>query len=413
MFSDEIVTDERNTSDLLTDYEVSTCNAIMDRVIATLKSRFIRHRSLYVDMACLDPSTFKELSSNIIISTEVNADDVKIELISFARNFESLKENLLEMGNRNMNCQIEVLEGKKDTFCDGSCRSCPNCALEILASYKLNDMAYDNLYELYKILCYIMLYYIILYYIILYYIMLYYIMLYYIILYYIMLYYIILYYIILYYVILYYIILYYVILCYVMLCYVMLCYVMLCYVMLCYVMLCYVMLCYVMLCYVMLCYVMLCYVMLCYVMLCYVMLCYVMLCYVMLCYVMLCYVMLCYVMLCYVMLCYVMLCYVMLYYVMLCYVMLCYLYYIILYYIILYYIILYYIIFSVTTVACERTFSKLKIIKTRLLNSMSSDHLESYMIMAIEKTLKNDLDIEDILGRYASTSSEVSRLLKY
>lgn len=40
---------------------------------------------------------------------------------------------------------------------------------------------------------------------------------------------------------------------------------------------------------------------------------------------------------------------------------------------------------SVTQVQCERTFSKLKVLKTRLRNSLSEENLKSYMLLSIEK----------------------------
>jgi hypothetical protein len=66
---------------------------------------------------------------------------------------------------------------------------------------------------------------------------------------------------------------------------------------------------------------------------------------------------------------------------------------------------------SVTQVQCERTFSKLKIIKARLRNSLSLENLESYMLLLIEKELLDDLDAEAIIDRFAQSSSELKRLL--
>ena len=66
---------------------------------------------------------------------------------------------------------------------------------------------------------------------------------------------------------------------------------------------------------------------------------------------------------------------------------------------------------SVTQVQCERTFSSLKIIKTRLRNSLSQENLESYMLLSIEKELLDDLDAEAIIDRFTQSSSELKRLL--
>ena len=67
---------------------------------------------------------------------------------------------------------------------------------------------------------------------------------------------------------------------------------------------------------------------------------------------------------------------------------------------------------SVTQVVCERSFSKLKLIKTRLRNSMSNDHSESYMLISVEKNLLDSLECDTIIQRYGSSSSELSKLLK-
>ncbi|XP_064100752.1 uncharacterized protein LOC135211369 [Macrobrachium nipponense] len=60
---------------------------------------------------------------------------------------------------------------------------------------------------------------------------------------------------------------------------------------------------------------------------------------------------------------------------------------------------------------CERAFSKLKIVKTRLRNSMSEENLESYMLLSIEKEMLDELDSEVIINRFAQSSSELKRLL--
>jgi hypothetical protein len=66
---------------------------------------------------------------------------------------------------------------------------------------------------------------------------------------------------------------------------------------------------------------------------------------------------------------------------------------------------------SVTQVQCERTFSKLKIINTRLRNSLSEENLESYMFLSIEKELLDELDAEAIIDGFAQSSSEFKQLL--
>lgn len=52
---------------------------------------------------------------------------------------------------------------------------------------------------------------------------------------------------------------------------------------------------------------------------------------------------------------------------------------------------------SCTQVKCERSFSKLKIIKNRLISSLDQDHLEIFMLMSIERDILETVDFSDIL----------------
>jgi hypothetical protein len=56
---------------------------------------------------------------------------------------------------------------------------------------------------------------------------------------------------------------------------------------------------------------------------------------------------------------------------------------------------------SSTQVACERSFSKLKYIKNRLRSSMSSTHLEAFMLMSVEVDVMVGLSNEDIIDSVA------------
>ena len=66
---------------------------------------------------------------------------------------------------------------------------------------------------------------------------------------------------------------------------------------------------------------------------------------------------------------------------------------------------------SVTQVNCERSFSKLKMIKTRLRSTMEQYRLEATMLMSIEKALLKNLKNESIIDRLAHSSQEMSKLL--
>ncbi|KAL0202645.1 hypothetical protein M9458_000663, partial [Cirrhinus mrigala] len=56
---------------------------------------------------------------------------------------------------------------------------------------------------------------------------------------------------------------------------------------------------------------------------------------------------------------------------------------------------------SITQVACERTFSLLKFIKTRLRSKLSQEHLEAFMLMATERDILFSLDSDVIIDKVA------------
>jgi hypothetical protein len=66
---------------------------------------------------------------------------------------------------------------------------------------------------------------------------------------------------------------------------------------------------------------------------------------------------------------------------------------------------------SFTQVQCERSFSKLKMIKTRLRSSLGQDLLESYMLMSTEVDLLNSIGFDDILSALCKESAEMKNLL--
>ena len=59
---------------------------------------------------------------------------------------------------------------------------------------------------------------------------------------------------------------------------------------------------------------------------------------------------------------------------------------------------------------CERSFSKMKIIKDRLANRMSSDNLSNRLLLACEQDLMWSLDLDDIIRKFADTP-ELKRIL--
>jgi hypothetical protein len=53
---------------------------------------------------------------------------------------------------------------------------------------------------------------------------------------------------------------------------------------------------------------------------------------------------------------------------------------------------------SVSQVSCERSFSKLKLLKTSIRSTLSQQNLETLMLMSIKKAILMDLDNNDIMN---------------
>ncbi|XP_029341086.1 zinc finger MYM-type protein 1-like [Acyrthosiphon pisum] len=63
-----------------------------------------------------------------------------------------------------------------------------------------------------------------------------------------------------------------------------------------------------------------------------------------------------------------------------------------------------------TEVNCERTFSKLKLVKTRLRANMCQENLEALLIMSVEKQLLNDIEITKVIDYLKASSSVMSKM---
>lgn len=68
---------------------------------------------------------------------------------------------------------------------------------------------------------------------------------------------------------------------------------------------------------------------------------------------------------------------------------------------------------SISQVSCERSFSKLKYILNRLRNSLGQDHLEAFMLMAIEKDVLQSLDNNDIIKHLIENCKSLRQLLSH
>lgn len=65
----------------------------------------------------------------------------------------------------------------------------------------------------------------------------------------------------------------------------------------------------------------------------------------------------------------------------------------------------------ITVASTERSFSKLKILKSYLRTSISQDRLNGLALMAIENEFLEELDVETLIGDFAS--KHVNRMLLF
>jgi hypothetical protein len=152
----ELAHDETGNQTELDSFRTHVYNCILDRVINSLKTRFESHKTLYADIACLDPERFEgvvadgipegAMQSILQLLPNMNPADLREELMAFATNYPLLKKSLQSMF---YSASDEELE---DTTTKQCCGNCPSCALKVLSDYRLNDRAYDNLYMAYKVL---------------------------------------------------------------------------------------------------------------------------------------------------------------------------------------------------------------------------------------------------------------------
>lgn len=77
----------------------------------------------------------------------------------------------------------------------------------------------------------------------------------------------------------------------------------------------------------------------------------------------------------------------------------------------LYIVYKYLLTLPLTQVTCERSFSKLKLLKTRLRATISQDNLENLFLMQCERDILNQVDGNRIIDKMCSSSQEINRLL--
>jgi hypothetical protein len=64
-----------------------------------------------------------------------------------------------------------------------------------------------------------------------------------------------------------------------------------------------------------------------------------------------------------------------------------------------------------TSVSSERSFSKVKLVKTRLRSTIGQGRLESLLLLSCEKDLSNNINIEEAIDTLTNTSSVLKKAL--
>ena len=170
--------------------KVEVFRRVIDQITTSIDERFSVNHPLIRDTACLDPRRFKEIVSDgiprgsldfIAKCITLSVTDLQDELVSFAREFESLSRTLRqEFQDVQTTDQLaSSIESESDTAsgseceksdpsdtdeeacdllvrnkvaCTGCCRTCLLCCYRILYKYSLNDTTYSNLFQAYEYL---------------------------------------------------------------------------------------------------------------------------------------------------------------------------------------------------------------------------------------------------------------------
>ena len=65
----------------------------------------------------------------------------------------------------------------------------------------------------------------------------------------------------------------------------------------------------------------------------------------------------------------------------------------------------------VTVANAERSFSKLKLIKSYLRSSISQERLDGLSLLAIENEAANELDAGELIDKFANNKARMSKLI--
>jgi len=70
-------------------------------------------------------------------------------------------------------------------------------------------------------------------------------------------------------------------------------------------------------------------------------------------------------------------------------------------------------IIPVTSCSCERVFSKLNIVKSKLRNTMAQDRLESLILLFTEQEMASNVEVDLVINEFSNLSNRRMLLLIY
>ncbi|XP_031353775.1 uncharacterized protein LOC116178426 [Photinus pyralis] len=165
----EICDDERIESPE-SSFRVNVFNCIVDTVIQTMKNRFVKQKSLYLDLALFDPKRFpqtiEKLPENAFdkiceLVASLDKDKLREEMASFINVWPTISRKTIEQdyttdvfenpdtyGGDYDNDDTEFLECNVKN----KCNTCIKCAFDVIVEYNMYSLQYTELYKVYKYL---------------------------------------------------------------------------------------------------------------------------------------------------------------------------------------------------------------------------------------------------------------------
>lgn len=173
---DELPVQRRSKSkscvnDVVKNFEIINYNVILDKIIMTIEKRFAQHEEFYKNVECFDPRRFEKISKDglpndslvkICEYTRTNEEEVRDELLSFARLFHSLSQKSREKINDKKKVVLENCD--EDFYSENdesasvenkhieNCDRCVSCVYRLIVDYRMYSLEYENLFKIYKFL---------------------------------------------------------------------------------------------------------------------------------------------------------------------------------------------------------------------------------------------------------------------